>query len=270
MCWDECIDRLLVLDPRPLIPPMSPLVHVDVLPVVDVDTLALLPLASLLLLAPPSMKRIFSIRFNISSARASLPSSLFPPIEKSASLLSCRWHRAVVALSLPRRWPLMESSSRDSRKRVGLSSSGQSSGWMRRELGDGDGDDDGDEDQTSAYSSAGNKLAIRDLEAAEAVIVLWRRLPALLAHPTSCSAPQVYALHARDRELLLFAWQVANRTADDAAPCAVLVLVLDCRADDDQLAHVLVGSALRFAAILLGMMARDAMIRCDMLCCVSS
>lgn len=189
MCWDECIDLLLVLDPRPLIPPMSPLVHADV----DVDTLALLPLASLPLLAPPSMKRIFSIRFNISPALAALPSSLLPPIDVSASLFSCRWHRAVVALSLPRRMLLMESSSRDSRKRVGLSSSGQSSGWMRRELGDGD--DDGDEDQTSAYSSAGNKLAIRDLEAAEAVIVLWRRLhvPVLpiVVHPSSCSAPQV-------------------------------------------------------------------------------
>jgi len=143
---------------------------------------------------------------------------------------------------------------------------------MRRELGD----DDGDEDQTSAYSSAGNKLAIRDLEAAEAVIVLWRRLPVLLrVHPSSCSAPQVYALHVRDRELLLFVLQVADRTADDAAPCAavlVLVLVLDCRADDDQLLaqHVRVGSALRFAAILLGVMARDIMIRCDMLCCVCS
>ena len=169
----------------------------------------------------------------------------------------------------------MESSSRDSRKRVGLSSSGQSSGWMRRELGDDDGDGDGDDDQTSAYSSAGNKLAIRDLEAAEAVIVLWRRLPVLLrVHPSSCSAPQVYALHVRDRELLLFVLQVADRTADDAAPCAavlvlVLVLVLDCRADDDQLLAQHVGSALRFAAILLGVMARDTMIRCDMLCCVS-
>ena len=208
------------------------------------------------------MKRIFSIRINISSALLALPSSLLPPIDVSASLLSCRWHRAVVALSLPRRMPLMESSSRDSRKRVGL-----------------DGDDDGDEDQTSAYSSAGNKLAIRDLEAAEAVIVLWRRLPVLLlllvlVHPSSCSAPQVYALHARDRGLLLFVLQVANRTADDAAPCAVLVLVLDCRADDDQLLAqhvlVLVGSALGFVAILLGAMARDTMIRCDMLCCVSS
>ena len=141
---------------------------------------------------------------------------------------------------------------------------------MRRELGDGD--DDGDEDQTSAYSSAGNKLAIRDLEAAEAVIVLWRRLPVLLrVHPSSCSAPQVYALHVRDRELLLFVLQVADRTADDAAPCAaVRVLVLDCRADDDQLLAQHVGSALRFAAILLGVMTRDTMIRCDMLCCVCS
>ena len=81
----------------------------------------------------------------------------------------------------------------------------------------------------------------------------------------------MYALHARNRELLLFVLQVADRTADDAAPCAaVLVLVLDCRADDDQLLAQHVGSALRFAAILLGVMARDTMIRCDMLCCVCS
>ena len=84
---------------------------------------------------------------------------------------------------------------------------------MRRELGD----DDGEEDQTSAYSSAGNKSAIRDFGAAEAAIVLWRRLPQV----------HMYALHVRDREL-------------------------------------------RFAAILLGTMTRDTMIRCDMLCYVSS